>query len=177
MWRWQCHNFNVLSGWLLYSNTHPVWQSLGCLHTNILMPSYYLFNYFKSTFSLYEFYHTLRGDQKSISECWDQRERLTLPDFQLPVTDSPSISPAALTTNLFVWPAVMKQLMWAGPAHWHFIITCSIHLLFVEMDLKREILRGLINFLSSAHHQCLHFLPLYKTGSSYSNRLVLGYSK
>jgi len=59
--------------------------------------------------------------------------------------------PAALTTNLFIWQAVIKQLMCAGPAHWYFIITCSMHPLLVGMDLEREILRVLINFLSSAH--------------------------
>lgn len=188
-WMWKSHK-SIFHDYVKMTAAKlqcPVWTAFIQQHTSSLaelrVPSYKYFNaqllsnYFKSSFSLYEFYHFLRGDQKSTSDCWDQMERLTLPDFQLLATDSPSISPDALATNLFVWQAVMIQLMWAGPAHWHFIITCSIHPQLVEMDLKREISRGLINFLSSAYQQCLHFLPLYKTGSSYSNRLVLGYSR
>lgn len=92
MWRWQNHNFNVLSGWLLYSNVHPVRQSLAYLHTNILMPSCYLSNYFRSSFSLYTFYHILRRDQKVNTWALGSKGGTDLARLQLLVTGSPSIS-------------------------------------------------------------------------------------
>mgnify|MGYP001853131649 CR=1 FL=1 len=171
--KWQKHNFNVLSGWLFCSNMQQLLSTAQVIFRELF---YRLatnqWNYLQLVifYMHYTIFSAGITSQNSSLRMWGRN--WPCQNFNIWLLAN-HLYPAALIPNLFIWQNIIRQLVWAGLAHWYFIIACSA---FGDGSQKQR-LRVLINFLSSDHQQCLHFLPLYKTGLSYSQKLVWGYSK